>query len=338
MRAFQVHHGKQIDGLTLISKPDITDLDSHEVKVRIRAVSLNYRDLMITQGIYPAKADHGIIPASDFAGEVIAVGSSVTRFQTGDRVMASFFPDWLEGELTLDKVTRCYGGDSDGVLREEIALPESGLVKIPSHLDYISASTLPCAGVTAWNSIFESTKLQPGSTVLVLGTGGVSIMALLLAKAAGHKVFITSSSNAKLEQARTLGADATINYIDQPEWQEAVLDLTQGKGVDLVLEVGGKETVQRSLTATGTGGTMAIIGGVSGFTGTLDPISLLFGAKQAKGIFVGSRAMLESLSRFTEINNIKPVIDEVFSFDQVPQAYEYMAAGKHFGKVVIKLD
>ncbi|MGV6807544.1 MAG: zinc-dependent alcohol dehydrogenase family protein [bacterium] len=338
MQAYQIKHGSGIEGLTFTSMPEATELSPQEVRVRIKAVSLNYRDLMVTMGIYPTETTRAIVPGSDCAGEVIETGSAVGGLKPGDRVMASFYPNWRDGEPAPEKFSRNFGVDGDGVLREEIVLLESDLVKIPDSLSFAEASTLPCAGLTAWNALFEITRLAPGSTVLLQGTGGVSIMALQLAKAAGHYVIITSSSDEKLEKCRGLGADATINYRDQPEWQDAVLEMTDQQGVDLVIDVGGTETVQRSVASARFGGTIAIIGGVSGFSGSIDPSTLLFGYKSAKGLTVGSTVMLKSLSNFIEVNGIKPVIDTEFTFDQVPEAYKYLEAGKHFGKVIVRID
>ena len=338
MQAYQITHGSQIDGLTLTTRSAASELQPNEVKVRIRAAALNYRDLMVAMGTYPTDRTDPVVPGSDFAGDVVAAGAAVKGLEEGDRVMGAFLPDWQDGAPTPEKLARSFGVDLDGALQEEIVVRESDLVRIPENLSYVEASTLPCSGVTAWNALFEVGNLQPGSTVLLLGTGGVSIMALQMAKAAGHRVIITSSSNEKLAKAREMGADSTINYREQPEWQDAVLEATHGKGVDLVLEVGGKDTVERSISALGMGGTVALIGGVSGFSGSVDPVSLLFACKKIEGVYVGSKAMLQALGNYLEINGIRPVVDSEFRFDQVPEAYRYLEAGKHFGKVVVRFD
>lgn len=333
MKAYRIPHGGQIDGLRL---EDIAEkpLRPHEVRVAVHAVSLNYRDLMVARGIYPTKVDDSVIPCSDGAGEVTAVGDMVSRFKPGDRVAASFFPDWHDGAPDRRKIGSSLGGNIDGMLAEEVTLHEETLVPLPEALSYIDAATLPCAGVTAWNAIFESADVRPGDTVLLLGTGGVSILGLQLAKAAGLRVIITSSSDDKLERARALGADATINYRATPEWQDEVLRLTDGEGVKLVLEVGGKDTAVRSIASTAVGGTIAVIGGVSGFGGEVNPFSLV-GPKQMAGIFVGSRAMLEQTVRLVAASGIKPVVDRVFGFAEAQEAYRYLDSGAHFGKVVI---
>jgi NADPH:quinone reductase-like Zn-dependent oxidoreductase len=337
MRAYQILPGENIDGLRCETLPD-RDLGMGEVRIRVHAVSLNYRDLMVAKGNYLVTVDDPIIPCSDGAGEVLAVGHGVRRLQVGDRVTASFFPCWFDGHTSADKIRHSLGGDVDGMLAEEVILDEDALVKIPPSLSFVDAATLPCAGVTAWNAIFvSSNEVKPGDTVLLLGTGGVSILGLQLAKAAGLRTIITSSSDEKLQRARELGAHHTINYRSIPEWHEEVLRVTHGLGANVVLEVGGKGTVNRSIAAAGMGGTVAIIGGVSGFGGDVNPVSLLSGAKRMVGIFVGSRAMLEDLMRFADATDLKPVVDRVFTFDQAKEAYRHMESGSHFGKVVIAL-
>lgn len=334
MKAYRISHGGKIDGLQL---HDIIEhpLDLYEVRVGVKAVSLNYRDLMIAQGGYPVKNDKPIIPCSDGAGEVLAVGSSVTRVQPGDRVMASFFPNWLDGRADQNKIASALGGDTDGMLAEAVTLHENTLVKIPDQLSYPEAATLPCAAVTAWHGIIESFDVRPGDTVLLLGTGGVSILGLQLAKAAGLRAIITSSSDDKLARARELGADETINYRTTPEWQDEVLRRTNGKGVDVVLEVGGEGTINRSIAATAVGGTIVTIGGVSGFGGEVNPRTLVTSVKRLAGIYVGSRAMLERTAGFIAGAGIKPVIGSVFPFAEAQEAYRHLESGAHFGKVVI---
>ncbi|MFC0252288.1 zinc-dependent alcohol dehydrogenase family protein [Massilia consociata] len=335
MRAYQILPGANIDALQCIDYPD-RELAPFEVRIRVHAVSLNYRDLMVASGNYLVTVDDPIIPCSDGAGEVLAVGPGVTRVQVGDRVAGSFFPHWIDGMTSADKIRHALGGDIDGMLAEEVVLHEEALAKIPASLSFVEASTMPCAGVTAWNAIFvSSNQVKPGDTVLLLGTGGVSVLGMQIAKAAGLRTIITSSSDDKLQRARDLGAHHTINYQTVPEWHEEVLALTQGRGANVVLEVGGKGTVNRSVSAASMGGTIAIIGGVSGFGGEVNPASLLASAKRMVGIFVGSRGMLEDVMRFAEVTGLKPVIDRVFPFGQAQEAYRYMESGSHFGKVVI---
>jgi len=260
----------------------------------------------------------------------------VTRVQVGDRVAASFFPFWHDGPPSPEKIRHALGGDIDGMLAEEVVLDEDALVKIPPALSFVDACTLPCAGVTAWNALFESSNdIRPGDTALLLGTGGVSILGLQLAAKAGLDTIITSSSDEKLQRAKDLGASHTINYRSAPEWQEEVLRATRGAGAHVVLEVGGQGTVNRSVVSAAMGGSVAVIGGVSGFGGDVNPATLLTGAKRLVGIYVGSRTMLEKTMHFAATTGLQPVVDRVFTFDQAREAYRYMESGAHFGKVVI---
>jgi len=335
MRAYQLLPGAGIDGLQAVDYPD-RDLGLGEVRIRMHAVSLNYRDLMVASGDYLGSVDDPVIPCSDGAGEVLAVGPGVTRVQVGDRVAGSFFPLWIDGAPTPARIRHGLGGDIDGMLAEEVVLHEDALALVPPGLSFIEAATMPCAAVTAWNAIFVSSNhVKPGDTVLLLGTGGVSILGLQLARAAGLRTIVTSSSDDKLARARALGAHHTINYRTIPEWHEEVLHHTGGQGAAVVLEVGGKGTVNHSVAAAAMGGTVAVIGGVSGFGGEVNPVSLLHSAKRLLGVYVGSRTMLEDVMRFADVNDIKPAVDRVFSFGQAQEAYRYMASGAHFGKVVI---
>ena len=335
MRAYQILPGANIDGLQCIDYPD-RELGAGEVRIRVHAVSLNYRDLMVASGNYLVTVDDPIIPCSDGAGEVLATGPGVTRVQKGERVAGSFFPLWLDGAPGPEKIRHALGGDIDGMLAEEVILHEDALALIPPGLDFLEAATMPCAAVTAWNAIFvSSNQIKPGDTVLLLGTGGVSILGLQLARAAGLRTIVTSSSDDKLARARELGAHHTINYRSIPEWHDEVLHLTRNMGANVVLEVGGQGTVNRSVSAAAMGGTVAIIGGVSGFGGEVNPASLLATAKRMVGIYVGSRTMLEDVMRFADTTGVKPVIDRVFPFSQAQEAYRYMESGSHFGKVVI---
>ncbi len=339
MQAYHIKAGQQIAGLEQV-KRSVSAPAAHEVHIRIHAVSLNYRDLMVADGRYLSTGDAPVVPCSDGAGEVLAVGNEVTPFRIGDRVAASFFPDWINGAPTPKNTASALGATADGMLAEEVVLHEDALISIPTHLSYVEAATIPCAGVTAWNSLFVEGGLGAGDSVLLLGTGGVSIWALQLAKAAGLRTIITSSSDNKLERARGLGASATINYKNTPEWQNEVLRLTDGRGVDLVLEVGGQDTLTRSIASAKMGGTVAIIGGVSGFGfgGELSPFALIGGAKRLSGIFVGSRSMFEDLNRFLSVVELHPVIDRVYPFRQAREAYEHLKRAGHFGKVVIEVS
>ncbi|MES2676244.1 MAG: NAD(P)-dependent alcohol dehydrogenase [Pseudomonadota bacterium] len=336
MSAYKIRSGAGISGLQLVDIPTRA-LMPHEVRVSVHAVSLNYRDLMVADNTYPVSTDQPLVPGSDAAGEVTEVGASVTRFKVGDRVLTVFFPNWIDGAPGSEKTAGALGAGDDGVLAEELIAHEQALVKIPAQLDYIAASTITCAGLTAWNTLFCAAALKPGATVLLLGTGGVSIWALQLAKAAGLRSIITSSSDEKLARARELGAFATINYRTTPDWQDEVLRLTEGRGVDLVLEVGGTDTLARSVNSTRIGGSVAIIGGVSGFGGEFQPFALIGSSRKLLGIFVGNRAQLEELVQFVEFAGISPIVDKIFPFDQAQAAYQHLKSGKHFGKVVIKV-
>jgi NADPH:quinone reductase-like Zn-dependent oxidoreductase len=303
----------------------------------MRAVALNYRDLMVARG------DSGVpgldvVPASDGAGEVVEVGHEVTRFRPGDRVIGAFFPDWHDGAQEPSKVARALGGSADGVLAEEVVMDERAWVAMPAHLDFGEAATIPCAAVTAWHALFGLDPLKPGDCVLLLGTGGVSTWALQLAKAAGLRVAISSSDDAKLDRAVALGADATINYRRTPEWHDEALRLTGGRGVDRVLDIGGPDTLPRSIAAVRSGGTIAVIGRLTGTAGvTIDPAALFGGSKRLAGVLVGSRAMTEDVVRFVELTGIRPVIDKLFDFAHAREAYAYLGDAQHFGKVVIRL-
>ncbi|KVL44606.1 NADPH:quinone oxidoreductase [Burkholderia cepacia] len=337
MHAWQVKPG---DGAAGLRRIDATRraVGPTDVVVKIHSAGLNYRDLMFARGDYLGIGKEALIPLADGAGEVIETGRDVTRFKPGDRVINTYFPRWIDGPPTPQKTAGSPGAQFDGVLAEHFVSDEAALVAIPAHLDYDEAATLSCAGITAWNALFADGGLRPGATVVLLGTGGVSIVALQLAHAAGLRTIVTSSSDAKLERARALGADATINYRAAPEWQHDVLRLTDGAGADLVVEVGGKDTLPRSVAATKMGGTVSVIGGLSSFGGPeLGLLSLIGGIRRLQGIMVGSRAMLDDVVRVVDAKRIKPVVDRVFGFDEAPQAYAYLQSGQHFGKVVIRV-
>lgn len=288
MHAYQITPGAGIDSLEHVVLPRQA-LQYHQVRVKVRAVALNYRDLMVAHGTYPTSGEGVVVPGSDAAGEVIEVGPGVQRFRVGERVATAFFPAWEDGKVTPDKTAVTLGAGGAGALAEELVIDEGGLVALPEHLSYEEAATLTCAGVTAWNALFVEGGLQAGDSVLLLGTGGVSVWALQLAKAAGLRTIVTSSSDAKLERARALGADVLVNYRKHPEWQEEVQRATGGKGVDLVLEVGGQDTLARSIAAAGMGGKVAVIGGLGGgFETGIQLLGLVVGGKSMRGIYVGS--------------------------------------------------
>jgi NADPH:quinone reductase-like Zn-dependent oxidoreductase len=309
-----------------------------EVVVQIKAASLNYRDLAFTRLAAAGHFGRPIIPVSDGAGEVLETGPAVTRVTVGQPVVACFFGSgWLDGERMPGKVAGALGSaGADGVLAERVVLHEDALLPIPAGLTYAEAATLPCAALTAWNAYFDTNHLKPGDVVLLQGTGGVSVFGLQLAKLAGARVIITSSSDEKLARARQLGADECINYKSTPDWDARALALTGGAGVDIILEVGGRNTQALSVRATRPGGAIQLIGGLTGYEH--DPN--LRDAATAKGvrvneIYVGSRGQFEDMNRAILFHHLHPVIDRVFSFAQANQALDYMASGSHFGKIVI---
>jgi NADPH:quinone reductase-like Zn-dependent oxidoreductase len=308
-----------------------------QVLVRLHAASLNHRDLMMIEGSYNPKLRLPLVPFSDGAAEVVGVGEDVTRWKTGDRVCPIFMLGWIDGELDHRKSRTTLGGDLDGCLREFGTFHEDGLVRIPEHLSFEEAACLPCAGVTAWNALMDSGGLKKGDTVLCQGTGGVSVFALQFAKAAGAEVLITSSSNEKLERGKQLGADHLINYREREDWDTVALDITDKRGVDHVVEIGGPGTLQRSMHAVKIAGHIAVIGVVAG-KGEFTNVPIFMKALRMIGVFVGSRSMFEEMNRTIESHGIRPVIDRTFEFEQVPEALELMKRGKHFGKIVVKIQ
>jgi len=325
-----------IDDLVLVERAE-PQPGANEVVVKLHAVSLNYRDLMFIKGVYNPKARLPAVPFSDASGEVVAVGANVKKWKVGDRVCPIFTQAWLDGPISIEKRRTTLGaGDMDGVLRECGAFDENGLVEVPRHLSFEEAATLPCAAVTAWNALVVSGNLKAGDTVLTLGTGGVSIFALQFAKMHGARVILTSSSDQKLAKAKELGADDVINYKKTPDWDKEVLRLTNGVGVDHVIELGGTGTLSKSLNSVRLGGHVAVIGVLAG-AGEFDPRRVLMKAVRMQGILVGSRQMFEEMNRAIESNRLKPVIDKTFAFNEVSEALKYMESGAHFGKIVLRI-
>ncbi len=336
MKAYEVQQFG-IEKLALVERDEPQPITG-EVLVKFHATSLNYRDLMVVTGTYNPRMRMPAVPLSDGAGEVAEVGDGVTKWKVGDRVMPIFAQRWLDGDTTEEKRRTSLGAGSqwDGVLREFATFDEEGLVRIPEHLSYEAAATLPCAALTAWHALAVSGDLKPGQSVLTLGTGGVSVFALQLAKIFGARVIATTGSEEKIERLQSLGADEVINYKSREDWDTAVLELTGKNGVDHVIEVGGSGTLAKSLNSVRLGGHVAMIGALSG-PGDFDPITVFMKAVKLQGIFTGSRTMFEEMLKAININKLEPVIDRVFEFEQAREALSYMQSGAHFGKVAIRI-
>ncbi len=335
MKLYEITEPKGIDSLKLTERPTPKP-GPGEVLVRVRATSLNYRDLALIKGGLARMMKLPLIPVSDGAGDVVETGPGATTLKKGDRVAAIFTQCWLAGPPTAGMYSTSLGGGIDGMLAEYVVLREDGFVRIPDYLTYEEAASLPCAAVTSWNALVTEGHLKPGDSVLVMGTGGVSIFALQFAKMYGARVIATSSSDAKLKRLKELGASDVINYKTTPEWDKAVLELTGGLGVDHVVEIGGAGTLPRSINAVKTGGIVSLIGILSG-AGQIDPMTLLFKNARIQGILVGSREMFEGMNRAMAINQVHPVIDKVFPFNQAREAYRHLESGTHFGKVCIAI-
>lgn len=308
-----------------------------QVLIRVRAVSLNYRDLMVVKGLYNPKMKLPRIPFSDGAGEIVAVGDGVTRFRVGDRVAGSFFQNWMEGPPTAQKIQGALGGDIDGMLAEYVALDEAGVVSVPAHLTFEEAATLPCAALTAWHAVFHAAHLRPGDTVLIQGTGGVSIFALQFARLAGARVLGTSGSDEKLKRAQDLGLAAGVNYKQDASWDKWAKHQTAGVGVDVVVEVGGSGTFAKSLQAVRVAGVVAQIGVLSNAAEPITVQPILHKSIRIQGIYVGSRAMFEEMNTAITQQQLRPVIDRVFQFSEAREALRHMESGSHFGKIVIRV-
>jgi NADPH:quinone reductase-like Zn-dependent oxidoreductase len=335
MKAFELR-GFGMDQLVPTER-DIPSPGPGEVLVRLRAVSLNYRDLLVIQGKYNPRMALPRVPVSDGAGEIAALGEGVTAWQVGDRVVLPFMPGWWDGPLSAEATRSALGGDVDGLLREYAVFPGVVLLPLPAHLSFEQAATLPCAAVTAWNGLFRAGNLQSGQTVLLQGTGGVSLFGLQFAKMAGASVILISSSDEKLERARALGADHLINYATHPDWDSRVLELTGRRGVDLTLEVGGAGTLNRTFRASAYGATVSLIGVLAGIAGDVHLGHVLHKALRVHGVYVGSREMFAEMNRAIESHRLEPVIDQVFPFDEVKAALQHLAFGRHMGKVVVRV-
>lgn len=334
MKAFTTR-GDGIAALKLEERP-APEAGPGEIRVRMTAASLNYRDLLVVNGTAAWKPPEPRIPVSDGVGVVEAVGEGVTRFRPGDRVAGIFLPRWLEGELTPEKHVLPLGGAAaDGVLAEYRVFPENAAVRVPAHLTEVEAATLPVAALTAWHAVHRRSRVQPGDTVLIQGTGGVSLFATQFVHALGGRPFVISSSDEKLQRARGLGAAETINYRTTPAWEDEVLARTGGRGVDHVIEVVGGENLNRSLRAVRLSGTVSFIGLIAGLSAPIETWQFVAKNVQLHGIETGSREMFEEMNRFISTHHLRPVIDRTFPFADFAQAMRYLESGRHFGKVVV---
>jgi NADPH:quinone reductase-like Zn-dependent oxidoreductase len=335
MKVFEIRDRFGLDALKLAERPQPKP-GPHEVLLKVRAASLNYRDLLVVKGLYNPKLPLPRVPVSDAVGEVVEAGAAVTRVKAGERVAGLFMQQWQGGPLTDAAARSALGGAIDGLLAEYAVLHEDGVIPVPEHLTDAEAATLPCAALTAWNALFAAGSVKPGDSVLVQGTGGVSLFALQLARLAGARVLATSSSDAKLERVKGLGASDGINYKTTPEWGDVVRKLADGAGVDQVIEVGGAGTLPQSLRAVRTGGTISLIGVLSG-AGQVNPTPLLMKSVRLQGIFVGSRTMFEAMNRAIALHKLRLVVDRVFPFAEAVEALRYMESGAHFGKIVLRM-
>jgi len=337
MKALEIRGRFGLDALGLAERADPVP-GPGQVVVRVRAASVNYRDLLTVQGLYNPRQPLPLVPLSDGAGEVVRAGEGVSRVGVGDRVAGSFFQKWLAGPPTKTKLLSALGGPLDGMLADHVVLHEDGVVRVPAHLTDEEAATLPCAAVTAWSALVELGGLKAGDTLVTLGTGGVSIFALQIGRLLGARVIVTSSSDRKLERARALGASDTINYQATPEWEKRVKDLTGGTGADHVLEVGGSGTLARSLRAVRIGGTVSLIGSLTGLNAEVNLAHILMNNVRVQGVIVGSRETFEALNRAVSLHQLRPVVDRVFPFLEARAALEHLAGRQHFGKIVVRMD
>ncbi|MGP3910122.1 zinc-dependent alcohol dehydrogenase family protein [Nonomuraea sp. 10N515B] len=334
MRSYHVDSGAGIDGLSIRKHEDPVP-GAGQVVVAVHATSLSYRELMVLRGDYVLPVKPDVVPVSDGAGEVVAVGPGVAGFRIGDRVAATLFPSWQDGPFGVQHLPQ-RGGSLDGMLTELAVVEESGLVPIPDHLSYEEAATLPCAAATAWNALTgDGIGLRPGQTLVTQGSGGVSLFALQFAKALGARVIATTSSPAKAQRLAELGADEVIDYRATPDWPAEVRELTGGRGADRVVDVAG--LLEQSLKAVTIEGHVACVGFVSNAAPPIDPRVLFASGATIRPVAVGSRAQFVAMNRAIEVNRIRPVIDRVFAFDEAPDAYRYYASGKALGKIVIRL-
>lgn len=337
MKVYEIRESFGLDHLQVAERPDPTP-DHGEVVLRMRAVSLNYRDILTVTGLYNPRQPLPLVPCSDGVGEVVAVGEGVTRVQVGDRVATLFSQGWIAGPPTVDKLRATLGGPLDGALAEMMVLGEEGVIHVPEYLSDVEGATLPCAGLTAWTALVEQGSVGAGDTILVQGTGGVSVFALQFADMLGARVIVTSSKDAKLERARALGAWRGINYVDDEKWGKTARAVTDGIGVDHVVEVGGAATLEQSLQAVRVGGEISVIGVLSGVASEINILPILMKNVRLQGILVGSREGFGAMNRALAVHQMQPVVDRVFPFTEAREAFEFMSSGAHFGKVCIAIE
>ena len=335
MKAIRVGSPANLDTLLPATADDPGQPGPGQIRVKLAASSLNFHDYAVVAGMIPAAA--GRIPMSDGAGTVEAVGDGVTQFKVGDPVVSTFFPEWLDGAPPTSAFKTVPGDGIDGYAREAVVTPQHWFTRAPAGYSHAEAATLTCAGLTAWRALFVDGSVQPGSTVLIQGSGGVSVFALQMAKAAGARVIATSSSDEKLERLKALGADELINYISVPAWGAKALELTGGTGVDTVVEIGGAGTLDQSMVAARVGGHVALIGVLAGFAGPVQTVLLMSKNLRVQGLTVGSRAQQLAMIAGIEANGIKPVISDRFALDDLANAFRHQAANKHFGKIVVDI-
>ena len=337
MRAYEIRGQFGLAHLEPVDRPT-PEPGPGQIRLRMRAVSLNFRDLLMVRGHYDPRQALPLIPCSDGVGEVTALGSGVEGVAEGDRVIPIFAPGWRSGAPTKEKISTALGGPLDGTLAESMVVDAGAVVPAPAHLSDAEAACLPCAGVTAWSALVTQAHIRPGDVVLTLGTGGVSIFAIQFARLMGARVIATSSNDEKLARAIALGAHEGINYVDEPRWSKAVHRLTGGRGADLVVEVGGAGTIDQSLRAVRTGGHVALIGVLAGAREPVQLTRILMPNVRVQGILVGHREAFVEMNRAMMFHQLRPVVDRLFGFDDVVEAFEYLAAGRHFGKVAIGLS
>lgn len=335
MKLYEIQNSFGLDSLKVAERAQ-PRLGHGQVLLKMRAWSLNYRDLLVAKGLYNPRLKLPTVPLSDGVGEVVEVGPGCSRVKVGDRVAGAFMTGWVDGPLTDAKGKTALGGGGDGMLAEFVALPEEGLVHVPAHLSDEEAATLPCAAVTAWHALVTAGDIKAGDTVLIQGTGGVSLFALQFARLSGARVIATSSNDTKLARVLKMGASDGINYKTTPEWDKKVRELTGGTGVDHIVEVGGAGTLPLSLKAVRAGGVISLIGILSG-GGEVNPVPILMKGVRVQGIFVGSRQMFEAMNRAIALHQLRPVVDRVFPFAEARAALAYMESAAHFGKIAIRM-